>query len=74
MTDNDDRMLTILCEINNRLNDIALTLQTIGLMETSVDSKQELYKFLCGFLDVQKLKYRSLERLSMPYNPLTGSI
>lgn len=68
----DEKFLKILCEINNRLNDIALSLQVIGLMNTSVDSKKNCYEFLGDFLEVQKKKYRDSEHLTMPYNHLTG--
>lgn len=42
----DEKLLSILCEINNRLNDIALTLQVIGLMNASIDRRENGYNFL----------------------------
>ena len=68
----DEKLLSILCEINNRLSDIAISLQVIGLMNASLDHREDAYKFLCDFLDVQKIKYRDKKHLTEPYNNLTG--
>ena len=72
MNDQLTQLITILCEINNRLSDIALSLQTIGLMNTSIKNKENLYSFLCEFAETQKMKYRDSEHLTNPYNHLTG--
>lgn len=68
----DEKLLTVLTEINNRLSDIAITLQVMSLMNASVDKREECYKFLCEFLEVQKCKYVMNKAPSFPYNPLTG--
>ena len=68
----DEKMLTVLCEINNRLNDIAITLQVMSLMNTSIDKRDECYKFLSNFLEVQKCKYVMRDAPAFPYNPVTG--
>ena len=68
-----EKLLAILCEINNRLCDISITLQTSILLNNSdLDKKKEGHNFLADFFDVQKTKYHNPEDLSYPYNPLTG--
>ncbi len=68
----DEKILSVLCEINNRLSDIAISLQVMSLMNMSLDRREEAYKFLAGFLDVQKVKYLSSDDPVFPYNPMTG--
>lgn len=68
----DEKLLSVLCEINNRLSDIAISLQAMSLMNTSIDRREEAYNFLAGFLDVQKVKYLNSENPVFPYNPMTG--
>lgn len=68
----DEKLLSVLCEINNRLSDIAISLQVMSLMNMSLDRREEAYKFLAGFLDVQKVKYLDSEKPVFPYNPMTG--
>lgn len=55
----NDNLIKILNEINNRLNDIALTLQVIGLMNASIDRRENGYNFLSDLMSMQKDKYIS---------------
>ena len=55
----NDQLIKMLIEINNRLNDIALTLQVIGLMNVSIDRRENGYNFLSDFMSKQKDKYIS---------------
>ena len=44
----------------------------MSLMNMSLDRREEAYKFLAGFLDVQKVKYLSSDDPVFSYNPMTG--
>ena len=55
----NDQLIKMLIEINNRLNDIALTLQVVGLMNISIDRRENGYNFLSDFMSKQKDKYIS---------------
>lgn len=68
----DERLIKILCEINNRLSDIAISLQVMSLMNASIDQREEAYKFLVEFLDVQKMKYLDSKNPVFPYSSMTG--
>ena len=65
----DKDILSILCEIHNRLNDIAITQQVIGLMNTSLASREKCYEFLCDFVEAQKTKYLDSIMPCYPCNP-----
>ena len=60
----NDNLIKILIEINNRLNDIALTLQVIGLMNASIDRRENGYNFLSDLMSMQKEKYISCESVN----------
>ena len=53
----NDNLIKVLSEINNRLNDIALTLQVIRLMNASIDRRENGYNFLSDLMSMQKEKY-----------------
>ena len=55
----DEKLLTVLTEINNRLNDIAITLQVVGLMNISIDRRKNGYNYLSDLMSKQKDKYLS---------------
>ena len=58
----NDQLIKVLLEIHNRLNDIALTLQVIGLMNVSIDRRENGYNFLSDIMSKQKDKYISISK------------
>ena len=58
----EDAILKILCEINNRLTDVAITLQAVGILNaTQEDSvRQEWINKLSKMLLTQKEGYATL--------------
>ena len=59
----EDALLKILCEINNRLTEIAVTLQTAGILSVAKEDRerQEWTKKLSELLSEQSKKYAALE-------------
>ena len=55
----NEQLIKVLTRIHNRLNDIALTLQVIGLMNVSIDRRENGYNYLSDFMSKQKDKYIS---------------
>lgn len=55
----NDQLIKMLTEINNRLNDIAITLQVVGLMNISIDRRKNGYNYLSDLMSKQKDKYLS---------------
>ena len=60
---NEEAIVKILCEINNRLNEIAITLQTLGMINVTEDAdfRLKLMSKLSVLLLEQSQKYASLE-------------
>lgn len=60
----EDALLKILCEINNRLTEISVTLQTVGMLNAANgdDAKQEWTNKLSELLLMQSKKYATLEQ------------
>lgn len=59
----EDALLKVLCEIHNRLTEIAVTLQTAGILSVAKEDseKQEWTKKLSELLLEQSKKYATLE-------------
>ncbi len=59
----EDAIVKMLCEINNRLTDIAITLQTTGLLSAVKigDGRQEWLNKLSELLQAQSHKYATLD-------------
>lgn len=59
----EDAIVKMLCEINNRLTDIAITLQTTGLLSAVKigDGRQEWLNKLSELLQEQSHKYATLD-------------
>ncbi len=55
----EEAVLKILCEINNRMNDIAITLQTAGILNATKEDniQQEYITKLSELLSAQKTQY-----------------
>ena len=60
---NEEAIVKILCEINNRLNEIAITLQTLGMINVTEDAdfRLKLMSKLSVLSLEQRQKYASLE-------------
>ena len=60
---NEEAIVKILCEINNRLNEIAITLQTLGMINVTEDAdfRLKLMSKLSVLSLEQGQKYASLE-------------
>ena len=60
---NEEAIVKILCEIHNRLNEIAITLQTLGMINVTEDAdfRLKLMSKLSVLSLEQRQKYASLE-------------
>ena len=65
----EEALLKILCEINNRLTDIAITLQTIGWLNANREADEESRRFwllkLSELSQAECKKYATFESVSV---------
>ena len=57
------QLLLVLNEINHRLGDVAMTMQAIGILNSTIEDRQRAYSSLAHLALVQPGKYDNLEMI-----------